>query len=118
MSKHTDTLKYPLRVGLAGSVVCDDPGLGVPDADADAYYGGRVFCETITPSNAELVVKSLNALAGIADPAEFVARAKRMEAALNVIAFEPIGGAAATHVQILDQISGIARAALAHGGAE
>ncbi len=86
MSKHTDTLKYPLRVGLAGSVVCDDPGLGVPDADADAYYGGRVFCETITPSNAELVVKSLNALAGIADPAAFVEAFEEMRRALQRVA--------------------------------
>lgn len=78
MSKHTDTSKYLLRVGLAGSVVCDDPGLGVPDADADAYYGGRVFCETITQSNAELVVKSLNALSGIADPAAFVEAANEV----------------------------------------
>lgn len=57
-------------------------------------------------------------------PDDVIARLEREKAvlleALNVIAYEPIGGPEATHQQVLDQITNIARAAITqvNGGAK
>lgn len=55
MTAHTPG---PWRVGLSGSVVCDDESLGPHDAEALKFYGGRVVCETVTPANALLIASA------------------------------------------------------------
>lgn len=37
-------------------MVCDDPSLGPDDADSIEFYGGRVVCESVTKTNAILIV--------------------------------------------------------------
>ena len=54
---------FPWRTGTGGSIVCDDESLGpgCDDSGALEYYGGHVVCETLTPANAEFIVRACNA---------------------------------------------------------
>lgn len=60
----------------------------------------------------------VNALAGIADPAAFVKRAKAIERTMNDIAFGTQGHAEESDARVIDIITDKARAALALPGGE
>lgn len=50
----------PWRVGKTGSVVADAPVPGLRGSDDTDYYGGHLICESVTPSNAEFIVRACN----------------------------------------------------------
>lgn len=60
--KVTSPTARPWRIGRPGAVVADEPVLEGPcGSDDRGYYGGYLVCESITPSNAALVVQAVNA---------------------------------------------------------
>lgn len=50
----------PWRVGKTGCVVADVPVPGLQGSDDTDYYGGHLICESVTPSNAEFIVRACN----------------------------------------------------------
>lgn len=50
----------PWRVGNWGSVVADAAVPEMPGSDSTDYYGGHLVCESVTPSNAEFIVRACN----------------------------------------------------------
>lgn len=59
MSSQTSPTPGPWRLGRVGSVVSDHPVQGMSGSDAVEYYGGHLICESVTESNARLIVEAV-----------------------------------------------------------
>lgn len=77
---------------------------------------GRLIGSFETVEDRDRAVACVNALAGIADPAAFVKRAKAIERTMNDIAFGTQGHAEESDARVIDIITNKARAALAKIG--